>query len=575
MRQWPLDRARKSASPMTSREAKTTAMLSVVAAKFSARDLTIELVNAASVTQSPGEVAFPDTLLNILGRLPYFQTNPHDLWTEQIANDPLGRRNVYALVRGTGPDTVVLTGHYDVVSVANYGPHADVAFDPEALLPRLIADLRVNARSEAEQRALRDLESGEFLPGRGVLDMKSGLAAGMVALAEFARQDQRTGNVLFLAVADEEVSSHGARWATTTLRDQAEREGWALRLVINLDATGDNGDGSEGQAVYVGTVGKLLISAFVVGVDTHAGYALDGVNVNFLTSELARAFEFNPALTDHSHGVTGTPPTILKQQDLKTVYDVTTPARAWLCVNALTHGMGAQAVLENYTAVARTAMDDALRTLRDRAEALGNHQSAAHGATPMVLTFAQLVDQARTNTPDFEEASARFERTLDPRLDYPARSAHLTAWLWDASGLLGPAAVLGFASLHYPNTTLKTDEPIGAAALDLVRETLREQGSRLGVRVAERPVFTGISDMSWFGQANPADIQVVNANTPVAAAHIHAAPAGLPCINLGPWGRDYHQWLERAHAPYSFTILPHLLSALAQAFLKQAEEVRA
>ncbi|AZI44844.1 M20/M25/M40 family metallo-hydrolase (plasmid) [Deinococcus psychrotolerans] len=537
-------------------------------AEFSARDLTIELVNAASVTHSPGEVAFPDTLLNILGRLPYFQANPHDLWTEQIDNDPFGRRNVYALVRGTSPHTVVLTGHYDVVPVSNYGPHADVAFDPEALLPRLIADLRVNARSEAEHRALHDLESGDFLPGRGVLDMKSGLAAGMVALAEFARQKQRSGNLLFLAVADEEVSSHGARWAAPALTNRAEREGWALRLVINLDATGDNGDGSEGQAVYIGTVGKLLVSAFVVGVDTHAGYALDGVNVNFLTSALARAFECNPALTDHSDGVTGTPPTILKQQDLKTVYDVTTPARAWLCVNALTHGMEAQMVLENFTAVARAALGEALQTLRDRAEALGNHQSAAHGATPLVLTSAQLLDQARTNTPDFDEAYARFERTLDPHLDYPSRSAHLTAWLWDASGLLGPAAVLGFASLHYPNTTLRTGEPGVAATFDLVRKTLREEEGRLGIHIAERAVFTGISDMSWFGQTDPADIQFVNANTPLAAAQIHAPPAGLPCINLGPWGRDYHQWLERAYAPYSFITLPHLVSRLAEAFLK-------
>lgn len=544
-------------------------MLSAVPADFSARDLTTELVNAASVTHSPGELAFPDTLLSILGRLPYFQRNPQDLWAERIENDPLGRRNVYALVRGTGPDTVVLTGHYDVVAVSNYGPHADVAFDPQALLPRLIADLRVNARSEAERRALQDLESGDFLPGRGVLDMKAGLAAGMVALAGFAREERRRGNVLFVAVADEEVSSHGARWAAPALPDRAQREGWALRLVINLDATGDNGDGSAGQAVYVGTVGKLLVSAFVVGVDTHAGYALDGVNVNFLTSELARAFELNPALTDHSGGVRGTPPTILKQQDLKTVYDVTTPARAWLCVNALTHGLGAQAVLENFTAVARTALDDALQTLRERAEALGNPASAAHGATPLVLTAAQLRQQASVNTPDFDEALARFEATLAPELDYPTRSAHLTAWLWDASGLLGPAAVLGFASLHYPHTTLETGESAGATALHLVRETLREQGERLGVRVTERPIFTGISDMSWFGQADPADIQFVNANTPVAAAHIHAPPAGLPCINLGPWGRDYHQWLERAYAPYCFTTLPQLLSALIQAFVKQ------
>ena len=354
----------------------------------------MELVQAASVTNTAGEVAFPDTLLRVLGRLPYFQANPQDLWAEPIENDPHGRRNVYALVRGSGPATVVLTGHYDVVSVANYGPHADVAFDPDALLPRLTEDLRVNARSEAEHRALADLESGEFLPGRGMLDMKSGLAAGMVALADFAAQDTRTGNLLFLAVPDEEVSSHGARWAAPQLPALAAREGLDLRLVLNLDATGDNGDGSAGRAVYVGTVGKLLVSAFVVGVDTHAGYALDGVNVNFLASELTRAFEFNPDLTDHSGGLTGTPPTLLKQQDLKTYYDVTTPARAWVCVNALTHGLDASTVLERFTAVAREAMNGALDTLRRRAEILGETGSAAHGAAPLVLTFAE-----RSRTP--------------------------------------------------------------------------------------------------------------------------------------------------------------------------------
>ena len=119
----------------------------------SAREVTLELVRAASVTNTAGEQAFPDTLLRVLGRLPYFQDHPEDLWAEVIENDPYGRCNVYALVRGSGPATVVLTGHYDVVSVANYGPHADVAFDPDALLPRLTEDLRVNARSEAEQNS--------------------------------------------------------------------------------------------------------------------------------------------------------------------------------------------------------------------------------------------------------------------------------------------------------------------------------------------------------------------------------------------------------------------------------------
>ncbi len=140
------------------------------------------------------------------------------------------------------------------------------------------------------------------------------------------------------------------------------------------------------------------------------------------------------------------------------------------------------------------------------------------------------------------------------------------SWLWDASGLLGPAAVLGFASLHYPNATLDPHNPAEMEFLNTVRRTLAASGQKHGVTITERPIFTGISDMSWFGHTDPADIQFVNDNTPVQAAQIHAVPAGLPCINLGPWGRDYHQWLERVHVPYSFGVLPELVWELVGAF---------
>jgi len=33
-------------------------------------------------------------------------------------------------------------------------------------------------------------------------------------------------------------------------------------------------------------------------------------------------------------------------------------------------------------------------------------------------------------------------------------------------------------------------------------------------------------------------------------------------VNIGPWGREYHQRHERVHAPYAFTVLPELLLAV-------------
>jgi arginine utilization protein RocB len=534
-----------------------------------ARDLTLEMTRHASVSNSEGERSFAPMLHGMIAREAYFQTHPDHVRVEAIANDPFERSNVLALVRGTGSRTVVLTGHFDVVSTANYGPLEPWAFEPEILREKLIADLRQSARSQSELLALHDLESGEFLPGRGLLDMKSGLAAGLVALYRLAKLEERFGSLIFLAVADEEVQSHGARGAISQLEAFVREHDLEIDCVINLDATGDNEDGSEGQAVYFGSVGKLLVSAYVAGIDTHAGYPLTGINPNFLLSEIVTRIECNPALADHAHGESAPPPTVLKQLDLKTHYDVTTPARAWACWNVLTHGKPAAKVLEEFRDQTQTALDQSLETLRGRARAWGAPSDlwpAALEVQAFVMTFAELIHKARERHPAFDTRLEQFIASLDSRLDAPTISMRITDFVWAQSELIGPAVVLGFGSLHYPAVLLE-DEP----TIQTIRASLETAQLELGIQVRERQFFAGISDMSWFGIANTHDLEMVNTNTPAPRARIQnptrAATLGVPTINIGPWGRDYHQWLERAHIKYSFEHLPEIVWRVAMAVL--------
>jgi arginine utilization protein RocB len=529
-----------------------------------ARDLTLEMTRHASVSNSEGERSFATMLHGMIAREAYFKTHSDFVRVEPIANDPFERSNVLALVRGSGLLTVVLTGHYDVVSAANYGPLEPWAFEPEILSEKLIADLRESARSQSELLALRDLESGEFMPGRGLLDMKSGLAAGLVALYRFAKLEERVGNLIFLAVADEEVQSHGARGAISQLGAFVREHNLEIDCVINLDATGDNEDGSEGQAVYFGSVGKLLVSAYVAGIDTHAGYPLTGINPNFLLSEIVTRIECNPALADHAHGESAPPPTSLKQIDLKTHYDVTTPARAWACWNVLTHGKPAAQVLEEFREQTQTALDQSLETLRGRARAWGA-PSAALEVQAFVMTFAELVHKAQERHPDFDTRLEQFIASLDPRLDAPTISQRITDFVWAQSELIGPAVVLGFGSLHYPAVLLE-DEKI----IQTIRASFLAAQRELGITIRERQFFAGISDMSWFGAANTHDLEIVNTNTPAPRARIQSATLGVPTINIGPWGRDYHQWLERAHIKYSFEHLPEIVWRVAMAVLEKS-----
>ena len=90
-----------------------------------------------------------------------------------------GRPNVIAVARGTGGGrALMLNGHIDTVGVAGMSaPHA----------PR-VADGR--------------------LYGRGTYDMKCGVAACMLAVAEARRRSLR-GDVIFTAVVDEEYAGEG------------------------------------------------------------------------------------------------------------------------------------------------------------------------------------------------------------------------------------------------------------------------------------------------------------------------------------------------------------------------------
>ena len=56
-----------------------------------AKALTVEMVRAASVTNTDGERAFPAVLHSMISRDAYFAAHPDQVWIAEIANDPQHR----------------------------------------------------------------------------------------------------------------------------------------------------------------------------------------------------------------------------------------------------------------------------------------------------------------------------------------------------------------------------------------------------------------------------------------------------------------------------------------------------
>jgi arginine utilization protein RocB len=415
--------------------------------------------------------------------------------------------------------------------VSDYGALEPLAFASEKLLPEIVARLR---RTGENPLALADFESGAFLPGRGLLDMKAGLAAGIAAMEAYAGD----ATLLFLAVSDEEDRSAGARAAAPLLSGIAAEHGLDIQLVINLDAISDQGDGGSGRVVALGSIGKQLLTAFVVGKEAHACYPQDGANAAYLAGELLCEFELAPELAETSGPEIAAPPTALHAKDLKSGYNVTTPAQCWLYWNTLQHRRSSQDVFDISLMLARRAVARAERKL---------------GRTIPVMSYQELA--ARIPPEDLARIAGRTAQRSS--LDLPERAKLMTAEVWAASGLSGPAVVMGFGSIPYPAVSLA--DPV-------LEDAIMKAAVAHGLSAVR--YFPGISDMSFLGEAS-GDLSASAANTPIwGTGFTMPDPARYPCINIGPWGRDYHHWLERLHAPYAFDTLPRVLLAVIDAVMK-------
>ena len=313
-----------------------------------AREIALTLTSWPSVTGSADEAAYAEKLARYLG---HFDT----VWTSPIPHD--ARRNVFALKRGRSNRTIVLTGHFDVVPVDDYGALEPLAFAAERLLPEIVARLR---RTGENPLALADFEVGRIPAGPRASRHEGG-----------ARR-RHCGDGSLYGRCEPAVPRRFRRGGTLgrvraprhrCCRQVAAEHDLDIALVINLDAISDQGDGAVGRSVALGSVGKQLVTAFVIGKEAHACYPQDGANAAYLAAELLTEFELAPELAETSGAEIAAPPTALHAKDLKSGYNVTTPAQSWLYWNTLQHRRSAQEVFDIALMLARRAMARAARKL--------------------------------------------------------------------------------------------------------------------------------------------------------------------------------------------------------------------
>lgn len=542
-------------------------------------ELTVELTRQRSVTETNEEQLITEKVHHFFSQMDYFKDHPEDLFFVPVPNDSWGRKSVMALLRGkkdpVNNNTVVLIGHTDTVGISDYGDLKNYAHLPYELTEKL-----KERKDSLPDEARADLESGNYLFGRGIFDMKAGDAIIMALMEEYEQKlDDFSGNVLFAAVCDEEANSAGMRSCVPELVRLRDEHNLNLTAVINTDYMTAEYQGDENKYVYVGTVGKLMPSFYVVGKETHVGEAFKGLDPNQIVSELTRRINLNTEFCDTVEGESTLPPMSLKQQDLKTEYSVQTAKAAHAFYNYATHSQTPDRVMDKMKGVAREAFDAVVTDLNTQYEkycALTGREFEPYPYEVKVLSYdelkAQLVRERGTEVDAKIERAKRkwlYDDAIDER-DYALKEVAL---LQSMRTNQEPVIVVYFTPPYYPHIYVKDETDKEKKLLEAVAQAVDTTDS--AYEVVYKKFFPYISDLSYTSAPrNGKAIGALKENMPGFGTKYNIPldamqDLSLPVVDIGPFGKDSHQFTERLEKTYSFEVAPELVDKTIAGLLKQ------
>ncbi len=147
----------------------------------------------------------------------------------------------------------------DTVGIGDYGNIKEYATEPEKLKELL-------RKRDLDEETLRDLESGDWMFGRGIFDMKAGVAAHMALMKKLSENvGELTGNVVFVAVPDEEGNSSGMLAAVDELARLAEIHSLDYIAAVDTDYMAPHFPGGDDKKyIYIGTVGGKILPFFYI-----------------------------------------------------------------------------------------------------------------------------------------------------------------------------------------------------------------------------------------------------------------------------------------------------------------------
>lgn len=527
-------------------------------------EIAITLTNELSVVETKGELDSVNKVYEIFSQMPYYGQNPEDLFFVETG-DKLGRKSVVAVLRGkkgNSKKTVVMIGHTDTVGISDYGNLQEYANKPYELMEKL-------KEITLSEEVRKDLMSGDYLFGRGLFDMKTGDAIIMALMEDIASNiDEFEGNLIFAGVCDEEGNSGGMLSVVPKLVELKEKDDLEYLALLDTDYMTSEFEGDENKYVYIGTVGKLMPSFYVVGKETHVGESFKGIDPNQIASHITNRINLNADFCDVAEGEVSLPPITLHQRDLKPEYSVQIAKTATLFFNYATHCSTPDEVLVKMKNAANEAFGNAITSLNNQykrfCELAGRHYEKLPWKARTV-TYEELLEEVKKENPQVIEVMAAYNAQLmkDEDLDQRTFALRMVEKLHSLWSDREPVVVVYFSPPYYPHIYVEGKEGKEKNLIDAVAEAV--DSTKTDYKLVYKKFFPYISDLSY--GAAPKDPKIIAAlknNMPGFGSKYNLPledmqKLDLPVLDIGSFGKDAHKFTERIEKHYSFNVAPELV----------------
>lgn len=525
----------------------------------------LKLVSIKTHTGTITETSANDFYKKWFNERTYFKNNPENWGLYPLKNDHLNRSIPWGLIKSSSDKTIVLIHHYDTVDTLDFGKYEPYAYDPIRLTEKL-----KEGNIPLPQDAKIDLESENWLFGRGCADMKGGAAIELSLIDKYSKMKDLKGNLLLIAVPDEENLSAGMRSAAYLLAELKEKFNLRYSLMINTEP--HDRENEDIGLIHNGSIGKIMPLVYIKGKLSHASKVYEGFNPTLLLSEIVKRTELNPEFIDTVGESVSPPPTWLYMKDRKKVYDVSLPLSAGGYMSVLPLKSSPEEILDLLVHISTEAFNEVIEHMNSQYKIYMNQLKKEYAPLPWkpnVKTFKEIYEEAKKDFEnEFIHAYNQTSNKIKVKIDHGTLSLVEGAFLLIEKTLeyindTSPVVIIGLAPPYYPcvSNNMLNDNMTSYLKEKLINFTQMEWGQKYTIE----NYFMGISDLSYaMFQPNDETIEYIESNM-LLWGDIYYIPLeiiqdiSMPVLNIGPWGKDLHKYTERVYLEDLYYKTPKLI----------------